>query len=379
MKMLEDIQLSHDDICILQNYSDVVSRKNVDISQEYTCNNTTIKTRNPLIVSPMVHTLTPAMLNSIIHNDMIFTVHRYFERAEDQLNVILEYLGEKTFYQESVPNLFFAVGKCKKWIDCLYEKGVRNMCVDFAHGYSKACIDTVEYIRSLDKNNMIMAGNVETYDGTYALLTVGTNIIRAGLASGSICSTNKNTAIGRPIVSALIDCKKAIDDHERTGMTKKYLIADGGIRGAADIAKAIGIGADFVMCGKLFAATSNALGPFYNHARELTEATVTWCLKKGWWTNGVPHYVEYAGMASHKMRQHNQSHQVNGISIEGESGLIKYTGKTATVINNIEANLRASLSYVGARNWVEFKNRAVFARVSTAGMIEKKTHLDIND
>lgn len=374
--MLNETQISYDDICIIQGYSNLKSRSNADISQVTVINGNTTRNRNPMIVSPMVHTLTKEMLRSIIFNGMMFTVHRYFKSPEEQLRNALEMLGENSQesmspeYWADLRTLFFAVGKCTKWIDYLYQHGVRQFTVDFAQGYSETCIETVKYIKFLDKNNIIMAGNVETEPGIRALMIAGANYIRCGIASGSICSTSKNTAVGRPIVSALLECSKARDQYFKDVDRYVYLIADGGIRGASDIARAIGCGADYVMCGKLFAATSSAVGPFYDKNRYI-------------WTPGeaddLPVYVEYAGMSSHKMRLHNNSHQVAGISIEGESGLIRYTGSTEDMINNVEANLRASLSYVGARNWLEFREKVVFAKVSNAGMIEKKTHLDIND
>lgn len=383
--MLDELQLSYDDICVLQQYSSIESRQDINIGTTlpYDQSSVTNILRNPMIVSPMIHTATPEMIRTIIESKMIFALHRYFKDADEQLDFVMNIFDTRQLDYRAIesPYLYYSVGRDRKWIDRLYSAGVRRYCVDMAHGYTKACIDTVEYIRSLDPVNMIMAGNVETAAGYSRLENAGANMIRIGIAGGSICSTGKNTGIGRPMISALLDCKKYISETIRPHSRAK-IIADGGIRNAADIVKAMICGADYVMCGKLFASTSLAKGPFYNRLKELTEEKHSYNMpgfKYDRYTNCEPYYVEYAGMASHKMRQHNSSHQTVGVSIEGESGLIRYTGETVNMINNIEANLRAALSYSGARNWDELKEVAIIARMSNAGINEKQTHLDVND
>jgi IMP dehydrogenase len=170
------------------------------------------------------------------------------------------------------------------------------------------------------------------------------------------------------MVTTLIECAEIKRTYPKT-----IIIADGGIRGASDILKSVACGADYVLCGKLLAATSLAAGPFYDKNKYLVDI----CNIKYPDDPDVRHpkYAEYAGMASHEMRQRNGSHNTKNISIEGEFGLIPYTGTTDDVICAIEANLRAGMSYCGARTWDEFRNRAVIQRISAAGKIEKETHL----
>ena len=83
-------------------------------------------------------------------------------------------------------------------------------------------------------------------------------------------------------------------------------------------------------------------------------------------------------MASHEMRMRSGTHSTSEYtSIEGVCGKIKYTGETGKVIKAIEANLRAGLSYCGSRNWDQFRQNAVMRLMSTSGILEKDTHLDI--
>lgn len=199
--------------------------------------------------------------------------------------------------------------------------------------------------------------------------------INGTIVHNSICSTAKNTAFGVPMITSIIECANAKDQ------IGGILIADGGIRSASDMLKAIAAGADMVMCGKVLASTSEAEGPFFDEeGSRIYQHTTDETLMNSRVTevNKRAKYVEYAGMASHEMRMLNNSHVADeNTSIEGVAGKIKYTGTTDSVIKSINANLRAGLSYCGSRNWEEFKQNAVMRLMSTAGILEKETHLDM--
>jgi IMP dehydrogenase len=156
----------------------------------------------------------------------------------------------------------------------LYNKGVRRFCIDMAHGDSIACVDTIKYIKSLFNNsskknyyekkfqdNHIIAGNVATVIGFKRLQKAGANGIRAGIASGAICSTAIETGFGVPILTNIIDMAKYKKKNT-------WLIADGGCKATGDIAKAVYFGADFVMLGKMLASTDLACGSCYNKNKE---------------------------------------------------------------------------------------------------------------
>jgi IMP dehydrogenase/GMP reductase len=345
MRYIQEKAISYDDICLIPQYSDMQSRSEADIRKwEY---------RNPIANSPMIHTSSPQMMKYLIDNNMMCTIHRYFKCASDQLQYVNGAVGDGQW------KVFFSVGKCQIWIQYLIDNGINRFIVDMAHGHSDVCIKTVEFIRKNSPTAIIIAGNVSSKQGYIDLIMAGADAVRAGVASGSICSTHKNTAFGVPIVTNLLECLDAKSAHG--GM----LIADGGVRTAADVLKAIACGADFVFCGKLLSSTDLGLGPFYTKDKEECDPAST-----------TPYYAQYAGMASHEMRVKNNSHNIKDVSIEGVSGLVKYSGKTDDVIRGIEANLRAGLSYCGARNWYEFFKRVVIREMSVSGIVEKDTHLD---
>lgn len=371
MTLLTDEKtISYDDVCLVPTYSDLDSRSEADISAG--------KYSNPMVSAPMIHTSGKNMLRCLRSNDMCATVHRYFKNATDQLDHVKDAIGN------NYKSIFFAVGRDRFWINQLHNNGVNKYCVDMAHGDSKICAETVAHIRKENPFATIMAGNVTTFAGYQRLMEAGADMIRVGISGGSACSTAKATAFGVPMITAIMECAKA---KKSVG---GILIADGGIRSASDILKAIAAGADMAMCGKILASTSEAEGPFYNSSDELLVriGNSGWKVShqiKGNKEKSVntemrlfPYYAEYAGMASHEMRMRNSSHVADEYtSIEGVFGKIKYSGETDKVIKAINANLRAGMSYCGSRDWKEFRNNAIMRIMSTAGILEKETHLDI--
>ena len=177
-------------------------------------------------------------------------------------------------------------------------------------------------------------------------------LVRVGIGSGSICATSGNTAFGVPQVTAIQDCASV----KRSEIT---LIADGGIKNAGDICKALAVGADFVMCGKILASTSLACGQRYDKNKNVTED-----FKE-------TRFREYRGMASKEARAAIMQYA----SVEGVSGLVEYLGESVNVLNDVKLNIQASLSYAGVKNWQDFRRKVKIVRVAQGGYFEKMTHI----
>ena len=64
----------------------------------------------------------------------------------------------------------------------------------------------------------------------------------------------------------------------------------------------------------------------------------------------------------------------NSSYIEGKSFTTEYKGKIKRIIEDILDSVRSSMSYVGARTLVEFRNNAEFIQVSSASVQEGQTH-----
>ena len=77
------------------------------------------------------------------------------------------------------------------------------------------------------------------------------------------CITATQTSVHYPIASLIDECKHIKNRCEGESYVKStpYIIADGGVRGYADVIKAIALGADYVMIGSLFTGLLESAAP----------------------------------------------------------------------------------------------------------------------
>ena len=59
---------------------------------------------------------------------------------------------------------------------------------------------------------------------------------------------------------------------------------------------------------------------------------------------------------------------------EGIEGQVPYKGPVSAVLHQLAGGLRAAMGYVGAANLEDFRNKATFVRISSAGLRESHAH-----
>lgn len=369
--------LTFDDVSLVPRFSNLKSRKDADVKS---CGYSL-----PLAMTPMDLITTPEMIKCFLENDLLASVHRYFKNVEDQFNFIVNSPSLKMVDKGSI---YFAIGsihKYDKWINYLYDMGVRRYLIDMAHGDTQACIDTIRYLKKRNESCSVIAGNICTKSGFDRLQSAGADFIRCGVGSGQCCETRTATGFGIPQFTALQECAS------RKSTAK--LIACGGIKYNGDMVKAMAAGADLCMCGKLFAGTDLAGGECYDRDKHIVSVSRTlMCpgisiygdryeppsehiLSEEDYRRRVhthTRYKEYYGMASKKAR----ASVMSSGSVEGVDGLVHYTGKTQDLLDEIKLNLQAALSYNGSRNWDDFKRTVKIVKVSNSSILEAQTHVE---
>lgn len=238
----------------------------------------------------------------------------------------------------------------------LIDAGVDVLVIDTAHGHSQRVLDAVARAKKLSNSVRILAGNVATADGTKALIDAGADAVKVGIGPGSICTTRIVAGVGVPQLSAILD---AVEMANRSGIP---VIADGGIKYSGDLAKALAAGASAAMIGSLLAGTEESPGEVYLHQGRSFKAY------RGMGSVGA--------MARGSADRYFQAEVSDTLKLvpEGIEGQVPYKGAVSAVLHQLAGGLRASMGYVGGRNLAEFREKATFVRISSAGLRESHAH-----
>ncbi|KFL33326.1 MULTISPECIES: IMP dehydrogenase [unclassified Sulfurospirillum] len=236
----------------------------------------------------------------------------------------------------------------------LEEAGVDVLVLDSAHGHSKGIIDTVKLIKQELKVDII-AGNIATSEAAEALVAAGVDGIKVGIGPGSICTTRIVSGVGVPQISAIEECAEVGKKH---GVP---VIADGGIKYSGDFAKALAAGAQSVMVGSLLAGTDESPGEFITYQGR--------------------QYKTYRGMGSigamtkgSSDRYFQEGTAADKLVPEGIEGRVPHAGSIRDVIFQMVGGLRSSMGYVGARDILDYQEKAEFVEITSAGLKESHVH-----
>lgn len=136
------------------------------------------------------------------------------------------------------------------------------ICIDIAHGTMNRLYQICRNLKDKFGNKIvIMTGNIANPEAYPFYARAGVDYIRLSVGSGSRCTTSCNVGVHYPVATLIDETnqKRQVWISENTGPAPK-LIVDGGISNFDDIQKSIALGADFVMCGNLFARAEEACG-----------------------------------------------------------------------------------------------------------------------
>ena len=322
---------SFDDVLLVPQYSDIESRSEIDLSRTLgSC-----ELAMPIISSPM-DTVTGLEMAAIF-GEMggLAVTHRYCDMVE-----------QSKMTPFSAAAAVGVTGDYMKRIEFLNnDSGVVTFCLDVAHGHHVLVERALKSIRDKWGSGLnIIAGNVATPKGYLALSEWGADAVRVGIGGGSICSTRIQTGHGVPTFESVLTCS-----YEDGAL----IIADGGIKTAGDIVKALAAGADFVMLGSMLAGTDQSPGEVFQ-------------------ANDGKKYKVYRGMASVEAQKDWRG---EARSLEGISTTIPHKGCVVKIVQDLLQNIRSGLSYSGARNITQLQAKSEFIVQSSASQIESNTHI----
>jgi IMP dehydrogenase len=242
-------------------------------------------------------------------------------------------------------------------VECALEAGADCIVVDIAHGDSQLEIEMIKNIRRRFPAAQIIGGNVATAEGTKRLIEAGADAVKVGVGPGSICVTRVVAGSGVPQLSAIIECVEVARE------AKIPIIADGGIRHPGDVAKAVAAGADTVMIGSLLAGTDESPGLM------MTRKGHRYKVSRGMASTGAN--------IARKEREGEAwitQEEIDDYVSEGVEAAVPYRGRVKEVLTQLVGGLQSGMSYSGVHSVREMQEKAVFVRMTGAGLKESLPH-----
>lgn len=333
--MMEQFAITFDDVLMVPAYNNYESRRLVDMS--VTDRNGKLTLKLPVMSSNMDTITESDMANFMSSKGGIGVLHRFLS-IEDNI----------AEYKKCNDKVFVSIGCTDAELErakALRDVGANYFCIDVAHAHAKYVGHTLKLLRKLLPDACIMAGNVATYAGADYLASCGADIIKAGIGGGSVCSTRIKTGFGIPMLTCIQDCARC----------DRSIVADGGIRFAGDIVKALAFGADFVMIGGMLAGTAVTPGKIITN-------------KKG------EKVKQYRGMASREAQTDFMGAMSDWKTAEGVSTEVLYRDDQDAILADITGGLRSGLTYAGASTVKELQRKLDYVIVSPAGRVESLPH-----
>ncbi|GAA3245481.1 GuaB3 family IMP dehydrogenase-related protein [Pseudonocardia petroleophila] len=136
---------------------------------------------------------------------------------------------------------------------------VQGTIISAEHVSDGEPLNLKEFIASLDVP--VVAGGVGDYRTAMHLMRTGAAGVIVGYGESTATTTDEVLGIGVPMATAIVDAAAARRDYlDETGGRYVHVIADGGMTGSGDVAKAIACGADAVMLGEQLAEATDSPG-----------------------------------------------------------------------------------------------------------------------
>ena len=319
--------LTYDDISLIPTE---VSRIKSRTEASTNCKFLGIELGVPVISSPMDTVTGIEMVEALTQLGCLGILNRF----DSSLDSILKGNGNS----KKIKAVSVALTISDSDIEKLAERGY-IICIDTANANNKEVLHKTEKIKKKFDVRLII-GNIAHGGSLKQLEDAGADAVRVGIGGGSVCSTSIQTGIGIGQVSSLLNVLFAREKNK----LKISIIADGGIKSAGDIAKAIALGADTAMLGRMLSGTKETPGEVIKYSGQL--------------------WKKYRGSASFGVKMRNEY-------IEGEETMVAYKGTVKNVIDSISDGLRSSMSYMNCFTLDELRKTETFAVLSNSSYLER--------
>lgn len=338
--------LTFDDVLLVPRRSNIRSRQDVSLATRLTTNH---DLGIPVLAANMDTVCELEMALAMARLGGVGVLHRFLT-IPAQAAMVEAVKAENADYVTAA-----AVGTDHDVLErskALIVAGCDALVLDIAHGHAEHAIDTIRSLKDAFPDTDVIAGNVATQGGAEDLYEAGADAIKVGVGPGGVCTTRIVAGVGVPQLTAIADAS----------VVPIPVIADGGIKTAGDIAKAIAAGADTVMIGSMFAGTKESPGD--------VEQAATGLVKR---VRGMASFEAIEARAVRTGEEVDDEY-FEQRAPEGVEGTVPYKGEVEKLVAKLMAGLKSGMSYSNATTIPEFWEKAEFVRVTPVGLRENLPH-----
>lgn len=333
MKIEQDIKLDFSDVLIRPKRTTLTSRSQVSLERTLQFKHSRRTwTGVPVMVANMDTTGTIEMAQALTQMKLFTCLHKHYKPHDIPDSLDRNYFAISTGIGEKAwDTLTTMIEHVKPYF----------VCVDVANGYMQALGTFCKRLRQAFPEITIIAGNIVSREMVEELvINCGVDIVKAGIGSGSVCTTRLQTGVGMPQLSAVLECADAAHG------VGAHMISDGGIVVPGDLGKAFGGGADFVMMGSVFAGHTESGGELYTDTKTQQQ------------------YKVFYGMSSDTAMNKYSGGVAKYRSSEGKTVKLMYKGDVEGTVLNYLGGLRSTCTYIGANRIKDIPKCTTFMRVN---------------
>ena len=230
----------------------------------------------------------------------------------------------------------------------------RYVLIDVANGSMSILHDSIRFVKEKHGDKLIiMAGNVANPETYVALSETGVDYVRCSVGAGYGCITASNTGIFYPSASLISECFEASCKLSNPA----YIVADGGVRGYADIIKYLALGADYVQIGSVFnkmlesaGETSKCNDIYLNPVHKIIDQYSEVILRH--FKESEKLYKTFYGMSTKKAQK-----ELGNDNLKTSEGIervqeVEYT--MSQWVENFTDYLRSAMSYTNSKDLDDF-------------------------
>jgi len=234
--------------------------------------------------------------------------------------------------------------------------------IDIANGHMSKLYDLAKRAKIKYGNSIyLMVGNIANPETFYQYALIEVDAIRVGIGNGNGCLTTVQTGVGYPMASLIHECNII----KKSNNFNTAIVADGGFKKYADIIKALGLGANYVMLGSMLNKALESAGETTKVADSLGNHEIIDQYSEEanqMFNAGISLYKTFRGMSTKEVQK-----LWGKENLTTSEGVVRRNDVEYTLegwVKNFESYLRSAMSYAGKKSLNDFIGNVTFRKIS---------------